>query len=912
MQTSTPITPPVTTQKADGLSSENLMAPRLGPSTVSAQPFITPEMDSREFAQTLSPNTEGTGASRLQARSRESFSSSEEQEMAASGLGPDTRSGNRPAAHPRPRPAALDTAAGQDASLPSPSLSPVTAAANLQSRRNYFEEQEPPGPSVAPMQNLSPNSESDSWTALPSDADDVARSAPAPTADGEARQASMMDIPDMLDSFEAMPTEMKTYVMFQLLRRCPKSVLHFVADHVNPALKCDFLGLLPPELAQNVIAHLDLRSLCRASQVSKRWRQIIDTDEKAWKELFDADGYETSPAELQTAIQHGWGWQSGSTPEEPEQDLGGSPSSSRDVSERLQSPASVAEPSPLSATGPEASNAGTRRVSKRKIASKTRSISRKTQKKGDTATADVARYDEASLERHAASSEGPYAAAQAALAAVPFPAVGLPTLRTLHLYKSLYRRHHLIRAHWTDAHVPPRHIAFKAHHRHVVTCLQFDADKILTGSDDTNINVYDTRSGALRARLDGHEGGVWALQYHGNTLVSGSTDRSVRVWDIPRGVCTHVFQGHTSTVRCLVILMPTEVGRDSHGRPIVMPKEPIIITGSRDSTLRVWKLPTGPEREAAAVAAAAAHPPLASLRRSGGGRTHGPANAGLSVSLLGNPMVPAQIGGTTNNAAAAGAGESPFFLRALLGHTQSVRAIAAHGDTLVSGSYDHTVRVWRLSTGETAHVLRGHTQKVYSVVLDPARRRCISGSMDNLVKIWSLDTGAALHTLDGHTSLVGLLDLQRGRLVSAAADSTLRVWDPATGACQSVLTAHTGAITCFQHDGRQVVSGSDRCLKMWDVRSGAFVRDLLSGLSGVWQVRFDERRCVAAVQRNNLTYIEVSHYPRRYFLFICMGRVAASGGCGSRPRNVEGTKCVTLLRMLSCFVGKVDLWLMVM
>ena len=95
----------------------------------------------------------------------------------------------------------------------------------------------------------------------------------------------------------------------------------------------------------------------------------------------------------------------------------------------------------------------------------------------------------------------------------------------------------------------PRHIAFRAHDSHVVTCLQFDTNKILTGSDDNNINVYETQTGRLRAKLKGHEGGVWALQYDGNTLVSGSTDRSVRVWDIERGEETHVFRGHTSTVR---------------------------------------------------------------------------------------------------------------------------------------------------------------------------------------------------------------------------------------------------------------------------------------------------------------------------------------------------------------------------
>ncbi|KAI9810708.1 MAG: SCF ubiquitin ligase complex subunit cdc4 [Phylliscum demangeonii] len=380
----------------------------------------------------------------------------------------------------------------------------------------------------------------------------------------------------------------------------------------------------------------------------------------------------------------------------------------------------------------------------------------------------------------------------------------------------------------------PGHIAFRAHQRHVVTCLQFDGDKILTGSDDTNINVYDTRTGQLRTRLEGHEGGVWALEYDGNVLVSGSTDRSVRVWDVERGVCSQVFHGHTSTVRCLQILQPAEVGRYSNGQPIIMPKEALILTGSRDSTLRIWRLPRAGD--------APYVPP-------------GPASAEV---------------------------ECPYFVRVLAGHQHSVRAIAAHGDTLVSGSYDCTVRVWRISTGETVHRLQGHTQKVYSVVLDHARRRCISGSMDNLVKVWSLDTGAALFNLEGHTSLVGLMDLSHDRLVSAAADSTLRVWDPQHGECLSVLSAHTGAITCFQHDEQKVISGADRTVKMWNMQTGDFVRDLLTDLSGVWQVKFDERRCVAAVQRNGMTYIEVLDFgaSRDAFCPERLGRRVVVDGLG--------------------------------
>lgn len=146
---------------------------------------------------------------------------------------------------------------------------------------------------------------------------------------------------------------------------------------------------------------------------------------------------------------------------------------------------------------------------------------------------------------------------------------------------------------------------------------------------------------------------------------------------------------------------------------------------------------------------------------------------------------------------------------------------------------------------------------VYSVVLDHHRNLACSGSMDGTVRVWNLDDGQCLHTLTGHTSLVGLLGLSPSYLVSAAADSTLRVWDPETGELRHTLAAHNGAITCFQHDEFKVLSGSDGTLKMWDIRDGTQIRDLLTGIVGVWQVIFEGRWCVAASNRVDSTVLDV-------------------------------------------------------
>ncbi|ODQ44612.1 hypothetical protein PICMEDRAFT_55424 [Pichia membranifaciens NRRL Y-2026] len=390
-----------------------------------------------------------------------------------------------------------------------------------------------------------------------------------------------------------------------------------------------------------------------------------------------------------------------------------------------------------------------------------------------------------------------------------------PDLSVDKIPQLIYQRRLLIQKRWMNTNYKPKRLIIPEESLDIVTCLQFDKDKIAVGSDANHIIICDTESGKLLKTLRGHNGGVWAMKFYKNTLASGATDRSVRIWDIERGVCTHIFRGHTATVRCLEIIEPRQIGTDDEGNPIIYPEAPLLITGARDNALYVWKLPI---------------------------------NDGKNDKVS---DVPIDLHASNN----------PNFVTVLRGHTAAVRAVTGYANIVISGSYDSTARVWDLRTGECKWILKGHTGNIYSCVYDVKRNRCYTGCDDNTLRVWDLNTGETIAILEGHQSLVGLITSSDNVLVSAAADSTVRLWDPDTGQTKKVFRGHRSPITCVASDDYKVLSGSQGMLKLWDVQTGAFVRDLANDVDGaVWQVAFDYRRCVAAMQRDNTTFIDVTDF----------------------------------------------------
>ena len=165
----------------------------------------------------------------------------------------------------------------------------------------------------------------------------------------------------------------------------------------------------------------------------------------------------------------------------------------------------------------------------------------------------------------------------------------------------------------------------------------------------------------------------------------------------------------------------------------------------------------------------------------------------------------------------------------LLGHRDSVNALAISGGFLFSASLDSTIKVWLLNGGKggssspantnaSAEIatLTGHKKAVYS--LATAGGHLFSGSEDNTIKVWNIATFALVATLVGHADSVDALTVSNNKLYSGSGDATIKIWDLASLVEIATLTGHSDHVTCLVVSGNRLFSGAgDSTVKVWDL-----------------------------------------------------------------------------------------------
>jgi WD40 repeat protein len=281
-------------------------------------------------------------------------------------------------------------------------------------------------------------------------------------------------------------------------------------------------------------------------------------------------------------------------------------------------------------------------------------------------------------------------------------------------------------------------------------------------------------------------------------------------------ICT--LRGHTDEV--------TAIALTRNGQKIV--------TGSSDTSLKVWRL--GDSRELLTLSGHVRQVTSVVVTPDGRRAVSGSLSSRESNRELSAPEQTLVVWDLETGAQ----------LRTLRGHTDDVTTIALtpDGDLLVTGSADTTIKVWDLNAGKELLTLRGHTRQVTGLAITSDGRRAVSGSMDRSIKVWDLKTGALLRTLSASkvrekglwlhlltvepgldvtpNSNVGAVGLTPDgqRVVSSAPDRTMKIWDLEKDTAPDTLRGHKDHIAALAvlPDGNRVISASlDRTLKVWDL-----------------------------------------------------------------------------------------------
>ena len=125
--------------------------------------------------------------------------------------------------------------------------------------------------------------------------------------------------------------------------------------------------------------------------------------------------------------------------------------------------------------------------------------------------------------------------------------------------------------------------------------------------------------------------------------------------------------------------------------------------------------------------------------------------------------------------------------RCVLSHDKEVYTIKwrrmgqadkSQSSMLATASFDTSVKLWDVEKSTALHILRGHSEPVYTIAFNPDGQYLLSGSFDKCLHVWSVKDGALIKTYQSSGGIFEACWSNDGRKMAAChADNTVSVID---------------------------------------------------------------------------------------------------------------------------------------